>query len=64
MNQTKYFILNFAMWIGLSFVISLLISFFIPFPYSLMIIIAVFVLLGYYLRNIRIIGHNSMKKTY
>ncbi len=64
MNKTKSFILNFAMWIGISLVVSILISFFVPSPYSLIGIIALLVLMGYYLRNIRIVGGKHMERTY
>lgn len=60
MNKTKNAILNLAMWVGLSFIISLIISFLIPFPYSLVIIIAVFIFMGYYLRNIKIVGRKMV----
>jgi len=64
MIDTKSLILNQVMWIGLSLGISLLISFFVPFPYSLIVIVAVFVLLGYYFRKRRTVGNRSMRRIY
>ncbi|MDN5867927.1 MAG: hypothetical protein L0H55_11085 [Candidatus Nitrosocosmicus sp.] len=53
MSNTRDFILNQVMWIGISIGISLLISLFVPFPYSLIAIVVVFVLIGYYFRKSR-----------
>jgi hypothetical protein len=39
------------MWIAISLGISLAISFIVPFPYSLPIIIGVFILLSFYMRK-------------
>ena len=44
------------MWLGLSLGISLAISFMVPFPYSLVIIIGVFILLNFYMRK-RMMGN-------
>ncbi|MDN5846386.1 MAG: hypothetical protein L0H53_08950, partial [Candidatus Nitrosocosmicus sp.] len=52
-SNTRDFILNQVMWIGISIGISLLISLFVPFPYSLIAIVVVFVLIGYYFRKSR-----------
>jgi hypothetical protein len=51
MSNTREFILNQLVWIGISIGISLLISLFIPFPFSLIGIIIVLVLMGYYFRR-------------
>jgi uncharacterized membrane protein len=51
MSNTREFILNQLVWIGISIGISLLISLFVPFPFSLIGIIIVLVLMGYYFRR-------------
>ncbi|HET6589177.1 MAG TPA: hypothetical protein VFG45_03325 [Candidatus Nitrosocosmicus sp.] len=48
MSNTREFILNQLVWIGISIAISLLISLFVPFPFSLIGIVIVLVLMGYY----------------
>lgn len=55
MSNTKDFILNQVMWIGLSIGIGLLISFLVPFPYSLIFIVIVIFLIAYYFRRRRIV---------
>jgi len=50
--NNKQFLLNQLMWIGISLGISLAISIILPFPISLVAIIAIFVLLSMYLRKI------------
>lgn len=61
MSNTKDFILNQVMWIGLSIGISLLISFFVPFPFSLIGIVLVLVLMGYYFRRRRVVWDNRSR---
>ncbi|HEY5630636.1 MAG TPA: hypothetical protein VI278_18835 [Nitrososphaeraceae archaeon] len=51
MSNNKDFLLQQLMWIGISLGISLAISLFVPFPYSLPIIMAVFILLSFYMRK-------------
>jgi len=55
MSNTKDFILNQVMWIGLSIGIGLLISFFVPFPYSLIFIVIVIFFVAYYFIRRRIV---------
>lgn len=50
-ENTKRFMMQTLMWIGIYFGISLVVSFFLPFPYSLMVIIAVVIGLGFYRRK-------------
>ncbi len=50
-GDNKQFLSQQLLWIGISLGISLAISFLIPFPYSLPIIIAVFILLSFYVRK-------------
>jgi cobalamin synthase len=49
--DNRQFLSQQLMWIGISLGISLAISFVVPFPYSLAIIIAVFILLNFYMRK-------------
>ncbi|MDQ3902441.1 MAG: hypothetical protein M3247_06975, partial [Thermoproteota archaeon] len=51
MSNNKDFLLQQLMWIGISLGISLAISLFVPFPYSLPIIMAVFIMLSFYMRK-------------
>ena len=51
LSNNKDFISQQLLWIYLSLGISLAISLFIPFPFSLPIIIAVFILLSFYMRK-------------
>ncbi len=53
-------------WIGIYFGISLVVSFFVPFPYSLMVIIAVVIGLGFYRRRryIRGMGGSDQSGSY
>ncbi len=55
MSNTRDFILNQVMWIGISIGLSLLISLFVPFPFSLIGIVIVLVLMGYYFRKRRFV---------
>jgi 4-hydroxybenzoate polyprenyltransferase len=55
MSNTRDFILNQVMWIGISIALSLLISLFVPFPFSLIGIVIVLVLMGYYFRKRRFV---------
>ncbi|HEY6668308.1 MAG TPA: hypothetical protein VI033_04060 [Candidatus Nitrosopolaris sp.] len=50
-DNNKQFVSQQLLWIGISLGISLAISFLVPFPFSLPIIIAVFVLLSFYMRK-------------
>jgi len=50
-GDNKQFLSQQLLWIGISLGISLAISFLIPFPYSLPIIMAVFILLSFYIRK-------------
>jgi xanthine/uracil permease len=50
-NNNKQFALNQIIWIGVSFGISIAISMLVPFPLSLVTIIAVFILLNFYMRK-------------
>lgn len=50
-NNNKQFLLNQIMWLGISFGISITISMLLPFPISLVVIIGVFILLNFYMRN-------------
>jgi 4-hydroxybenzoate polyprenyltransferase len=61
MNTTKDFLLNPAIWIGLSIGISLLISLFVPFPFSIIGIVVVLVLMGYYFRKKRVLWNNRSR---
>ncbi|HEY9387899.1 MAG TPA: hypothetical protein VIP70_12730 [Nitrososphaeraceae archaeon] len=49
-NNTQFFF-NIIIWLGISLGISLTISLLLPFPMSLVVIIAVFVLLNFYMRR-------------
>ena len=51
-NNNKQFLLNQIVWIGISFGISLAISFVLPFPISLVAIFGVFILLNMYMRRV------------
>ncbi|MGH9923973.1 MAG: hypothetical protein ACRD5B_01215 [Nitrososphaeraceae archaeon] len=51
LSNSRDFLSQQLMWIGISLVISLAISFIVPFPYSLPIIIGVFILLSFYVRQ-------------
>jgi hypothetical protein len=50
-NNNTHFFFNIMIWLGISLGISLTISFLLPFPTSLVVIIAVFVLLNFYMRR-------------
>jgi hypothetical protein len=51
LSNSRDFLSQQLMWIGISLVISLAISFIVPFPYSLPIIIGVFIILSFYVRQ-------------
>ena len=51
MSNNKQFVLQQLMWIAIYFAISLAISIIIPFPYSLIAIIGVVLLLSFYVRK-------------
>jgi hypothetical protein len=50
-NNNKLFLFNQIILMGLSFGISIAISMLVPFPLSVVIIMAVFILLNLYMRN-------------
>jgi hypothetical protein len=49
--DTKNFLQNQMIWIGISIAISLTLSFLLPFPLSLVAIIGVFIAMNYYMRR-------------
>jgi hypothetical protein len=49
--DTKNFLQNQMIWIGISIAISLTLSFLLPFPLSLVAIIGVFIAMNYYIRR-------------
>jgi 4-hydroxybenzoate polyprenyltransferase len=49
--DTRRFLQTQMMWIGISLAISLALSFFLPFPLSLVAIIGVFLAMNYYMRR-------------
>lgn len=49
--DTRRFLQTQMLWIGISLAISLTLSFFLPFPLSLVAIIGVFILMNYYIRR-------------
>ena len=51
LSDNRGFISQQLMWIGISIGISVAISFIVPFPFSLPIIIGVFILLSFYMRK-------------
>src|SRR5262245_4072984 len=63
--DTRRFLQTQMMWIGISLAISLALSFFLPFPLSLVAIIGVFLAMNYYMRRCQMRrtgmtgGHNS-----
>jgi hypothetical protein len=59
-NNNKQFLMNQIIWIGISFGISLAISFILPFPISLVAIVGVFILLNMYMRRVMIKRIGSM----
>ncbi len=50
-SASKRFLVTQLMWIGVSFAISIAISLVVPFPYSLPIMIGVFMLMSYFIRK-------------
>jgi hypothetical protein len=50
-NNNKQFLMNQMIWIGISIGISLIISMLVPFPFSLVAIIGIFILLNFYMRK-------------
>lgn len=55
-NSNKQFALNQLIWIGISIGVSFAISRLLPFPISLVAIVGVFLVLGYFMRS------NTMRK--
>src|SRR5918997_3803982 len=49
--DTKNFLQNQMIWIGISIAISLTLSFLLPFPLSIVAIIGVFIAMNYYMRR-------------
>jgi hypothetical protein len=49
--NNKQFLMNQMIWIGISIGISLTISMLVPFPFSLVAIIGIFILLNFYMRK-------------
>jgi hypothetical protein len=49
--DNKQFLMQQMLWIGISLGISITISMIVPFPFSLVIIIGIFILLNFYMRN-------------
>jgi hypothetical protein len=49
--NNKQFLMNQMLWIGISIGISLTISMLVPFPFSLVAIIGIFILLNFYIRK-------------
>ena len=49
--NNKQFLITQMIWIGISIGISLTISMLVPFPFSLVAIIGIFILLNFYMRN-------------
>ncbi|MGI0031421.1 MAG: hypothetical protein ACRD80_07540, partial [Nitrososphaeraceae archaeon] len=49
--DNKEFLAFQLMWIVISIGISITVSLFVPFPYSWVIIIGIFLLMGFYMRN-------------
>ena len=60
-SNTKRFMLETLMWIGIYFGIAFIVSIFLPFPYSLIVIVAAVIGLGLYRRRrqFRKAGHAS-----
>ena len=50
-NSNKQFLVNQLIWMGISIGISLTISIALPFPISLVVIVGIFILLNFYIRN-------------
>jgi len=50
-NNTKRFVLETLMWIGIYFGIAFIVSIFLPFPYSLIAIVVAVIGLGLYRRR-------------
>ena len=59
-NNNKQFAFNQLIWIVISIGISLAISRLLPFPISIVAIVGVFILLGYYMRK-RTMGKMGMR---
>ena len=59
-NNNKQFLLNQLVWLGISFGISLTISFLLPFPISLAVIFGVFILLNMYIRRVMLKRMNAI----
>ena len=60
-NNTKRFVLETLMWIGIYFGIAFIVSIFLAFPYSLIVIVVAIIGLGLYRRRrqLRKAGHAS-----
>jgi hypothetical protein len=62
MNTNKSYTLTQFMWIGLAFIISMVTSVVVPFPYSLVLIVVVFIFLGYCFSKKAVIGIRTTGK--
>jgi hypothetical protein len=51
LSNNKQFLMQQLLWIGISLGISIAISLFVPFPFSLPLIIGLFILLSFYMRK-------------
>ena len=51
MSYNKQFLMNQRIWFAISIGISLTISMLLPFPFSLVAIIGIFILLNFYMRK-------------
>ena len=50
-SDTRQFLQNQMVWLAASLAISFIISWFLPFPFSLVVIIGVFMAMGYFIRQ-------------
>ncbi len=61
---TKRFLQTQMMWIAISLGISLTLSFFVPFPLSLVAMIGVFIVMNYYIRRWQMRRMGMMNEQY
>jgi hypothetical protein len=61
-TTTKQFLIGQLIWIGIFLAVWLGISFVIPFPFSLPVIIGIFILIGYYLRRRALRKQKNVKR--
>ena len=50
-SDTRQFLQNQMVWLAASLAISFIISWFLPFPFSLVVIIGVYMAMGYFIRQ-------------